>query len=93
MSRNDGLETLGAREVIDGDEYEGGVFYGSALENIKFPSVLKRIEKETFCGCRNLRSVEIPDGVEYIGEESFEACALESVVFPASVEVIDKGAF
>ena len=90
---NEGLERLGAKEVIEGKECEGWAFAMSALESVKLPSTLKRVERGTFYGCRNLKSVEIPDGVEHIGEESFSQCALESVVLPASVEEICEEAF
>ena len=49
---NEGLEELGKF-----------VFYRSAIESIKLPSTLKRIETRAFFDCRSLRSVEISEGV------------------------------
>ena len=68
---NKGLERLGTREIFYGDEYEGSVFACTAIESVRLPSTLKRIESWTFNYCRNLKHVELPRGVEYIGEECF----------------------
>ena len=89
---NEGLERLGAREVIEGKEREGQVFRETGIGSIRLPSTLRRVEAQTFWGCYNLKTIEIQNGVEYIGKESFYWCVLESVVFPASVKMIDKRA-
>ena len=64
---NEGLEKLGEKVVIGGNQCEGGVFVGCAMESIVTPSTLKRIEANTFSGCRNLKNIDIQNGVEYIG--------------------------
>ena len=46
-------------------------FYESAIEIIKLPSTLKRLEVQTFGNCKNLKNLEIPEGVEYIGDQCF----------------------
>ena len=68
---NEGLQKLGTKEVVNGRECEGEVFLGSALESIRLPSTLRRIEYRTFSCCESLRSIEIPSGVECIGEKCF----------------------
>ena len=60
MLLNEGLEKLGDR-----------TFSGSAVESITLPSTLKRVEENTFGFCKNLKRIEIPKGVEYIGEFCF----------------------
>lgn len=70
-----------------------GVFYESALERVRLPSTLKRIESDAFANCRNLRSVQLPERLEMIGDKSFYGCGLTEVVFPASVERIGERAF
>ena len=67
---SEGLEILGAKEVAGGQE--GNAFCATAIERIALPSTLRRIEAETFKSCWRLRSVEVPNGVEYIGTECFE---------------------
>ena len=46
-----------------------------------------------FCGCRSLRTVSFPDGLQEIGLRAFEDSGLESVTLPSSVRVIRQGAF
>ena len=44
-----------------------GVFENSALEDVFFPSTLKRIEYSVFEGCKSLRSINLPERLEFIG--------------------------
>ena len=53
MQLNEGLGKLGY-----------SAFEKSTIENITLPSTLKRVEAETFRFCKNLKSLEIPNGVE-----------------------------
>ena len=45
---NEGLEKLGAAEYLYEELYEGEVFEKTAIENIRIPSTLRRIEQNTF---------------------------------------------
>ena len=87
MRLNDGLEALGT------DEDECGVFQGSPVESVVLPSTLKRIECYTFYTCKNLRSISLPERLEFIGRGCFSLSGLESVEFPASLRTISQGAF
>ena len=52
------------------------------------------VEEEAFRGCRALKTISIPEGVQAIGEYAFIGCsALETVTLPASVQTIGKSAF
>ena len=62
---------MGARTIVNKIEYEGDVFYNAVIESIILPSTLKRIEEQTFGSCKNLKNINIPDGVEYIGKKCF----------------------
>ena len=64
---NEGLEILGTDEYGDDGKPLLGVFYNSAVENVVLPSTLKRIEYSAFKGCTNLKSVELPSGLERLG--------------------------
>lgn len=90
---NEGLEKLGTREATNAQKYDGHVFTYSAIESIKLPSTLKRLEAETFYSCENIRSVEIPNGVEYIGEECFSYSGIEETTLPGTLKKICEDAF
>ena len=63
--------------MLGTDEYDEdggmwcGVFQNSALEDIFLPSTLKRIEYCVFKCCDNLRSISLPEKLEFIGKECF----------------------
>lgn len=90
---NEGLEKLGAREIINGHEHEGAVFECTAIENIRIPSTLKRLEAETFSWCENLKSVVIQDGTECIGEMCFYFSEIEEITLPSTLREIGRNAF
>lgn len=43
------------------------MFEESALEHVELPSTLRRIECCAFQDCENLKSVDLPETLEYIG--------------------------
>ena len=90
---NEGLEVLGTDDYPIEDGVWNGVFYGSALESIVLPSTLKRIEYSTFVNCKNLTSIEFPEGLEFIGKAAFAASGVQSVTFPGSLRVLGLTAF
>ena len=67
----EGLEVLGTDKSQRGGSMWSGAFQESALESVRLPSTLKRIGYSAFTGCRNLKAIELPDGLEYLGEECF----------------------
>ena len=67
----EGLEVLGTDEYPEDDGAWCGVFEESALERVELPSTLKRIEYSTFEKCKNLKRINLPDGLEYIGKCCF----------------------
>ena len=93
MQLNEGLEKLGEKEVVNGWEYEGNVFYGTAIETIALPSTLKRLEAETFSWCRNLKNIDIPNGVEYIGKKCFSCSRIEEIRLPSTLRKINSDTF
>ena len=62
---------LGTDEYDSNGDMIRGVFEGSALENVKLPKTLRRIEYNAFKDCGNLKDVLLPYGLEFIGEKAF----------------------
>lgn len=93
MQLNEGLRVLGVRETIYSTEYEGRVFSESAVERVRIPSTLKKVEAKMFKDCKYLRSVEVSDGVESIGRKCFQSSAIEQIALPSTLKEIGKGAF
>lgn len=85
---SEGLEVLGTEEHEFRIETFYGVFEESAVERVELPSTLRRLERDTFRGCRNLRTIRLPERLEQIGDECFRECALESVTIPDGIEEI-----
>ena len=47
------------------------MFFNSGIGHVELLATLRIIKDLEFCGCENLRSIEIPDNVEYVGEGCF----------------------
>lgn len=60
----------------------------SAIEGVRLPSTLKRIEPQTFAGYGNIRSIQIPSGVEYVGEDNWYN--ISEVTLPSTLKEIDE---
>ena len=71
MKFNNGLEVIGTDEYLNDGGLCYGVFEESSVENIELPSTLKRIEYSVFEGCKSLRSIHLPDRLEFIGQRCF----------------------
>lgn len=71
-----------------------GAFECSYMPSVRFPSTLKKIEKQAFMYAHNLTKITLPDGLETIGDEAFGGCRFKkAIVLPASIKSIGKKAF
>lgn len=62
-----------------------GMFSGS-IQSVSFPSTLKRIEARAFEGVSDLSSIDLPEGLVYLGPSAFADCKnLQSVFIPSSL--------
>ncbi|MBQ4198811.1 MAG: leucine-rich repeat protein, partial [Kiritimatiellae bacterium] len=67
--------------------------------HLKIPSELggfaiQRLAQDCFMECKELESVEIPEGVRSVGEGAFALCGrLSNIVLPSSLEYIGRMAF
>ena len=89
---NEGLEVLGMGEQPDSMDLNG-VFEESAVENVELPSTLRVIEYDAFMDCKNLKNVQLPEKLEYVGNSCFYGSGLESIALPSSIRVIGPYAF
>lgn len=65
----------------------------SVLENVNLPKGLTLIGKNAFQDCNYIKSIELNEGLENIGESAFSGTTLESVKFPSSLKIINDCAF
>lgn len=65
----------------------------SVLENVNLPKGLTLIGKNAFQDCSHIKSIELNEGLENIGEKAFYGTSLESVKFPSSLKIINDCAF
>ena len=50
---------------------------------------LKKIGREAFARCNNLKEIKLPEGLESIGVEAFEECiSLKGIYIPSTVRII-----
>ena len=90
---NEGLEVLGTDELRPDNDWYPGVFENSELRDVVFPSTLKGIEYCAFMGCKNLKAVCFPEGLEYLGTACFLGTGIENIEFPASLRTISQFSF
>ena len=63
------------------------------VEEVVIPETVTHIGGGAFKGCKNLKQINFPACLEYIGAESFEAVGLEKIEFSENIEEIASGAF
>ncbi len=101
---NEGLETVCTEAfayshikdvtLLNGVNYESGVFWYSCLESVSFEEGITEIPSYTFYGCQSLQEVNFPTTLNKIGAVSFSLCtAIYKMEIPEGVEVIEKFAF
>lgn len=65
----------------------------SVLENVNLPKGLTLIGKNAFQDCNQIKSIELNEGLENIGDSAFWGTTLETVKFPSSLKIINDCAF
>ena len=78
--------------IPEGIKYIGcTAFLNAPMEEVVFPKGLLAIESLAFCVCSNLKSIEVPLSVFYIGQDAFANCtSLEKAVIPANAVSTDR---
>lgn len=65
----------------------------SVLENVNLPKGLTLIGKNAFQKCNHIKSIELNEGLENIGDSAFFGTTLGTVKFPSSLKIINDCAF
>ena len=69
-------------------------FYGcSSLRSVDFGSSVSAICASSFAKCASLAAISLPKTVTSIGEKAFSETGVVELVFPASVEEMDRSTF
>lgn len=86
----DGIESVDASVF---DKLPDRIFYESPVKNVILSDNLKVIDQLEFLGCYNLKSINLPEGLERIERCAFSSAGLEEVTIPSSVSYIGEEAF
>lgn len=81
--------------ITDGiTEIGNYIFNRCGIKKIYIPDSVKRIGKGAFAVCTDLKSVRLPEGLEYIEKNAFRDCvSLKKIVIPSTVTRLGGGAF
>jgi len=60
----------------------------SALQTIRLPDGLKRIEEEAIFYCTNVQNLTLPDSLEYLGFNALKGIAITSLTVPQGITEI-----
>ena len=87
-----GCESLKNITLNGGELVERDAFQNNGCETITLPSTMRVVDDESFTG-KNLKTVNLNDGLQYIGEGAFFSMGkIKSVTVPASVTHIGEQA-
>lgn len=87
-----GCESLKNITLNGGELVEMDAFQNNGCETITLPSTMRVIDDDSFTG-KNLKTVNLNDGLQYIGEDVFFSMGkIKSVTVPASVTHIGEHA-
>jgi hypothetical protein len=89
----DGCSSLREIEIPSGVEGITGFMFCDSLRKVRLHAGVKRIDDYAFRYCDKLRSINFPDGLEYIGARAFYPSSIHRAVFPDSLREIGDEAF
>lgn len=87
------IETLSVSALRGESEACMGVFEYSGLARVRLPNTLRTIDKQVFQFCSELRRIELPEGLQKIGEKAFFGSGLTRLDVPASVTELGTSTF
>lgn len=85
----------GTVEIASGINNIGSYAFSErrGIEKVIIENGLKRIEHYAFSACSNLKGIDLPDSLTFIGSLAFDRSGLTSIIIPGSVESIGRAAF
>lgn len=68
-------------------------FMNATISEIILPHTIKAILEKAFSGCKNLKHINLPKNLEYLGRYSFSESGLEDILIPDLIKEIPFGCF
>jgi uncharacterized coiled-coil protein SlyX len=68
-------------------------FQNAPLSEVVLPSTVKAILDRAFFGCSNLKHIDLPENLRYMGKSCFQESGLESITLPLSIRKIPDCCF
>ncbi len=91
---NEGLLTIRGFGIMESYTTCPWLRYMPIIQSAKISNGIYNVSTNAFCGCWNLKSVELPASVTSIGSDAFAFCSsLQSISIPESVTTIGSYAF
>ncbi len=86
-------ENSSSRVAITSDGKVLRAFSDEEATSYSIPDGVTTIDQRSFSELENLKSVDIPDSVQFIMQHAFEDSGLSSVVLPSNIKAVDEYAF
>ena len=68
--------------------------FGFRLSDLRLPSGLTEIKRETFTSCDGIKCMIIPEGVRKVGDSAIRLCeSMEFLLIPSTLEMVSFGGF
>ena len=88
----EGITHIGDYALTSWGPYGVGSSIG-ALEKVTLPSTLKTIGISVFHGQKGLTGIDLPEGIESLGESCFQGSGLREIDLPSTLNAIGKQCF
>lgn len=63
------------------------------LRSVRLPLSMTEVPRYCFSGCDNLHSIYLHEGITALRRDAFGDSALDSISFPSTLSIIDRGVF
>ncbi len=68
-------------------------FFGKKISQIILPTNTRAIGKAAFAGCKQLTSIDLPEGLDSIASYAFSSSALGRITLPSTLKSLGRGVF